>query len=221
MFAGRERALQPLPHLVSAGVDELVREVDRSPQPPPRRPPHRETRCRPWPRPPGRSGPGSPREAPRRVELGRVGDEVVVEVGEPLLANLLDRRPEAPLLSGQRVGLVVGRELDLHGHLVPRRGVRQRAVELRQQALRSQLDHQIGRLRALERLAVRSARVVDQHQVPVRGGPVHGLEAGEALAQPVELGLDRVLGHVGRRACPPRAPCTRRASPPAERRPRS
>ena len=101
-----------------------------------------------------------------------------------------------PFFPASASGLWSAGKLDLHGHLVPRRGVRQRAVELRQQALRSQLDHQIGRLRALERLAVRSARVVDQHQIPVRGGPVHGLEAREALAQPVELGLDRVLGHV-------------------------
>ena len=103
---------------------------------------------------------------------------------------------------------------DLDRHLVARRGARQRLVELRQQALGPQLDHQVGGLaspRTARRRRSPSSRSATRS--PVGGGAVHGLQAREALAQPIELGLRPRRPGPPPRPCPPRAPCTRRASP--------
>src|SRR4029079_9535321 len=102
-----ERALQPLPHLVSSGVDELFGEVDA------RRVGRRvDGGVAKVAVGPGLECGGDPTtdllsELLDGVELGGVGDEVVVELGEPLLANLLDGDLEAPQLSRQVLWPVV------------------------------------------------------------------------------------------------------------------
>ena len=50
---------------------------------------------------------------------------------------------------------------------------------------------------------------------PVRGGPLHRLEPRRALAQGVQLLVERALGHLRARPCRPRGPCTRRGWPSA------
>ena len=76
----------------------------------------------------------------------------------------------------------------------PAAAPRELGVELGQQALAAELDDEVARLRALERLAVDRAAEVDHDRVAGRRRPVDRGEAGEALAQPVELGRDRLVG---------------------------
>ena len=52
-------------------------------------------------------------------------------------------------------------------------------------------------LAALERLAVDGAAVVERDEVALGGGALDRAERGEALAQAVELGLDRLVGNLG------------------------
>ncbi len=154
-----------LPHVVGAGVNELLGQVDR-----------RVCRC-------GVDGGGAKvivgallergadavadlvAQLLERVELRRICGEIVVEIGELLLPHLLDRDREGRHLAGEPLGAVIVGKVHLDGHLVPRGGAGERLVELRQEGLGAQLDRQVGGLRALERLPVHRARVVDHEDV--------------------------------------------------------
>ena len=61
----------------------------------------------------------------------------------------------------------------------------------------AELDHLVATLAAGERHAVERAREVHHHEVAALGLAVDGLELGRALAQPVELLADRLVGDVG------------------------
>ena len=135
----------------------------------------------------------------QRLELGRLRGKLVVELGQVLLPDLLHGDREARLLARQALGLVVVVEPHLHRALVARCRAGEGLVELGQQAIRAELDHQVGGVRALERLAVDGPRVVDYDQVAGGGGAVHGVKAREPLAQPIQLGLNRVSGNLGLR----------------------
>ena len=76
-------------------------------------------------------------------------------------------------------------------------GADEPGVELRQQAGGAELDEEVLRLAALERLAVDPALEVDQQRIAGRGGSLDRRQAREPLAQPLELRLDRLVGHLG------------------------
>src|SRR5262249_58145871 len=70
-------------------------------------------------------------------------------------------------------------------------------LQLGQHAALAQLEQVVARGATLERISVDLALVVDQDDVPFRRLPLHRIEAREALAQPVELSLDGLLGNLG------------------------
>src|SRR5829696_2496509 len=194
--ARRQLALDPLPHLVRAGVDELVRDLDLRVRG------HRVHRrlAKLGPRPLLESlrelRADRLAELLERLELRGLGGEVVIELWEALLAHLLHADREGGGLAGELLRAVVVREGDLDRLLLAARGAHERGIELRKQALGADLDHEVARLGPLERLAPDRAREVDHYGVPRRGGAIDGREACEALAQAVELRLERVGGHL-------------------------
>ena len=123
--------------------------------------------------------------------------QLVVELGQALLLDLLDGHVEGRLLAGQVVGLVVVGEGDLHLAARPRGGSLQLLLEAGDQPTGAQLEQESARVAALEGLAVDRADEVDDHVVVACRSAVHGLQRGEGLAQPVELRVHVLLGHLG------------------------
>src|SRR6185503_1844018 len=124
---------------------------------------------------------------------GRVGGEVVVELGELLALDLLDRDLELGVAALELVSAVVVGERDLDGALVAGLGAGQLLLEAGHEPAGAELDELVARLAALEREAVDRAAVVHDDEVVLARRLVDGLEAGGALAQRVELALDGVL----------------------------
>ena len=156
-----------------------------------------------------------------RLELGRLGGEVVVEVGQVLLAHLLDRERELRRLAGQVGGLMIVGEGDLDRALVAGRGAGQRGR-------RTPAAGPRRRARSRSR-ATRSPRTARRRSSPrSRSRPRRRPRPG---ARPASGCRSRLAGarprhRSPRRAprpppCRPRAPCTRRARPSGGRRPRS
>ncbi len=123
------------------------------------------------------------------VELARQTRELVVERGQHLLLDRLDRDGDIG-----RLALVLAQQLRREGDgragLLPADGVVQ-PVEHRPGA---DLVAQPGRLDALELLPVAGGGQVQGHEVVVAGRPVDAGQAGEPLAQPVDLGVDLGVG---------------------------
>ena len=102
-----------------------------------------------------------------RVEAASLEGELVVEVGQALLAHLLDRRLEGRLLAGQLLGPVLVREVDFQLAVLARRRPEQLVLEARDEPARAELDRLAAALAALERLVVEEAGVVEHHEVAV------------------------------------------------------
>ena len=155
-----------------------------------------------------------------RVEAG-LGGELVVELGQLLGLDLLDRDGELGLLAGQLLGAVVVGERDLDRALLAGDRARELLLEARDEPARAELDHLVAALAAGEGDAVERAQVVHHHEVALGGGALDRLQPAGALAQALDLGGRRPRRRRRARACRPRGPCTRRASPWGGRRSRS
>ena len=98
------------------------------------------------------------------------------------------------------LGVVVGGEGDLDLALLSRLGPGELRLEALDQLVTPQLQQVVGCLAALERLAVDRALEVDQERVALGGGALDRLQPGEALADPLDLPLDDVVGDLDLRA---------------------
>ena len=127
------------------------------------------------------------------VELGGVGGEVVVELRQDFLPHLLHLHFEDGVLAGQFRLLVLVGEGDLDLDLVARRGADQLVLEVVDQLARAERQQVVVGLAALEGLVVDEALEVHQHRVALLRGALDRLEAGEALADPIDLGVDHLL----------------------------
>src|SRR5205823_986010 len=74
---------------------------------------------------------------------------------------------------------------------------RELLLEARDQPARPELQQLVAALAALERLAVDRAHVVHDDEVAFARGLLDRLEPGSALAQRLELGLNRLVGGLG------------------------
>ena len=97
---------------------------------------------------------------------------------------------------GQLLGAVVVGEGDLDRALVAGARALELVLEAGHEAAGAELDHLVAALAAGERLAVERAEEVHHHEVAAGGGAVGRLELGAALAQGLDLGLDRLVADV-------------------------
>ena len=129
------------------------------------------------------------------VEVAHRPDEVVVEVGQDLLAELAQLDLEVGLLAGQRLLAVVVREGDVEALRVADVEPDEVVLEARDQAvLADDQRHPLGRA-ALERRAVAGALVLDDRVVALLRSAV--LDRGEGRVLVAEL-LDDLVD-LGRR----------------------
>ena len=153
----------------------------------------------------------SSRSSAERVEAGRLGGELVVELGQPLGLDLLDGDGEAGRLPASVLAPVVLGERDLDGALSPAPAPDELLLEAGDQAARAELEQLVAALAALERLAVDRADVVDHHVVAARprgARPSRAWRSARAAARaPRRPARRRPAARGGR----PRGPCTRRA----------
>ena len=125
-----------------------------------------------------------------RVEAGSLGGEVIVDLGQVLGLDLVDRDLELRLLAGQlRHRIVVG-ERDRHRPLLAGARARELLLESRHQPARAELDQLIAPGASLELRSTDGAHVVDHHVVAVLGRALHGVERRQPVAQPVDLLVD-------------------------------
>src|SRR4051794_6234729 len=136
-------------------------------------------------------------ELVERVEAGAVHGEMVVDGRERLLLDLLDLHGEDGLLPRQVLGLVVVGERHADLVILARAGARELLLEAGDEAARPELDELVGALAAGEGLTVDRAVVVHDDEVALRGGAVGRVELGEALAELLDLGVDRLVGDLG------------------------
>ena len=123
------------------------------------------------------------------VELAGGRREVVVELGELLGLHTADGRRD---LSGP-AGEVAGDQLGVEGAALTIGGAGDGVVEASYQRTGADFVRQAARLGAGHRLAVDAGRQVDREVVALLRRPVGGLQHGEAVTQPVELGVDVVI----------------------------
>ena len=135
-----------------------------------------------------------------RVEARRVGGEVVVQLGELLLAHVLDGDLELRVLARQVLGLVVVREGHGDRALLAGAHADELLLEAGDEPAGAQLDHLVAALAALEGHVVDRAEVVHDEVVALGGPALDGLELGLALAQRLDLGVDVLVA--GRRLAP-------------------
>ena len=127
------------------------------------------------------------------VELARELREVVVELGELLdLDGLHGHRDVGFLALGRAAGQLA----------LERRGVAggqagQRVVQAVEHRAAAELVRLAGRLGVLDELAVHARGQVDRRVVAVLRRALRGLEAGEALAQVVQVLIDVLVGDLG------------------------
>ena len=128
-----------------------------------------------------------------RVVAAGLDGELVVQLGQPLLLDLLDLDRELGVLAGQVLGRVVVGEGDVatvrSSPAAPPSSCSSKPGTSRPDPSSSRKPR---RLAALEGLAVDAAGEVDHHVVAVGGLALHGLERGERLAHALELGLHLV-----------------------------
>ncbi len=104
---------------------------------------------------------------------------------------------EDRVLAGQLLGLVVLGEGDLDLALVAGAGAGELLLEALDQLAAAELEQVVAGLAALEGLAVEQALEVDQQHVAVGGGALDRLELGEAVADPLDLAVDDLVGRLG------------------------
>src|SRR3954468_23910023 len=131
-------------------------------------------------------------ELVERVEA-RLGGEVVVERRELLRLELLDGDGEGRLLAREVGRAVVVRKGDRDGAVLAGRCALELFLEARHEAARAELDHLVAPLAAGEPLAVERAHEVHHDEVAALGGALDGLQAPGALAQPLDLLVDRLV----------------------------
>ena len=134
-----------------------------------------------------------------RVEARLLGERVV-DLGQLLRLDLLDGDGELGVLPGEVLGAVVLRERHLDRDVVI--GVRalELVLEARDEPAGAELDELVATFATLERHAVDRADVVDGQEVAVLGRALDGVEPGEAIAQRVDLSVDRLVGGLRLRA---------------------
>ena len=130
------------------------------------------------------------------VELGGLGGELVVEVGQHLGLDLVDGDLEVQLLLGGLLG-VVG-VLGVEGELVAGGGAGELLVELGHDAAGADLVEVGAGHEPVEDLAVLAALDVDGDVVALGGGPLDDLELGELAADALDLVVDLFVGGDGR-----------------------
>ena len=150
---------------------------------------------------------------PEGVEVGVVGGEVVVEVGQRLLAHLLDLDREDRVLAGELLGPVLVGEGDLDRALLARRGAGQGLVEPLDELARSRAragSRSRSRPRMPRRRSRRRSRSGGSRPRRRRARRSRGPRGSRAGAR-----SPRRRPRRGPRArpCRPRGPCTRPASP--------
>ena len=126
------------------------------------------------------------------LELADLGDPLVGELGQHLLLGLLDQHLERDFVAGalaEALGQRVVELEDVAGALAV-----QLLVELRHDDARPDLVEVVGGGEALDRLVVDVALDVDLGVVAVGERRVGVLEVGEALAERVDLAVDRLVG---------------------------
>ena len=79
----------------------------------------------------------------------------------------------------------------------PALGAGELLLEALDQLAAAELEQVVGGLAALERLAVEQALEVDQQHVALGGGALDRLQPGEALADPLDLAVDDLVGRLG------------------------
>ena len=79
----------------------------------------------------------------------------------------------------------------------PALGAGELLLEALDQLAAAELQQVVGRLAALEGLAVEQALEVDQQHVALGGGPLDRLEPGEAFADPLDLAVDDLRRRLG------------------------
>ena len=126
-----------------------------------------------------------------RVELAVLGGEIVVEIRQHALLDLLDLRGVGDGLAAQLLAAVVVGVGDLDADGVAGTAAAQLLVEAGQQPFRAELDHVVARARRGQALAVDLSVEVDDQEVALLGGPIHGRHAGALHAQPLELSRER------------------------------
>ena len=104
---------------------------------------------------------------------------------------------EDRVFAGQLLGLVVVGEGDLDLALLAGLGAGRAAPRSPRSAAAAELQQVVGGRAALEGLAVEQALEVDQQRVALGGGALDRLELGEALADPLDLAVDDVVGDLG------------------------
>ena len=119
-----------------------------------------------------------------RVELAGGARELVVELGQHLPLDLLDRDLDR---RGRVVGELVGDGLRLAG-----RRADERRLDLLHEPAGAELDDRVAL-----RLAVGRDDVDDERVALLRGAVLGGHELGDRLAQRLELLGDELLGHLG------------------------
>ena len=139
----------------------------------------------------------SARSSSRAVELGCLGGEIVVELGQDLFPHLLDLDREDGVFAGELLGLVVVGEgdLDLTGLATGCSG--ELLLEALDQLAAAELEQVVARLAALEGLAVEQTLEVDQQHVSLGRGAIDRLQLGEAFADPFDLTIDEFLRRLG------------------------
>ena len=131
-------------------------------------------------------------ELGHRLELRRVRGPLVGELGEDLLLHLGEAQLELQLALLLRVR-VRGGELERGaGH-----GAHEVLVDLRSDGTRAhRVAVVVGRQPRL-RFAVERSRDVDRDRVAALGGAVDGLQGAVEVAHAVDLGVERLLVHIG------------------------
>ena len=168
--AGLKGALEALPELVGAGVDQVVRKVDRGVLGSGLHGGIPELHLRAALDDLGHTVADLSAELVEGVELRRGLGEVVVELGQFLLAHFADLHVEDRRLARQVLGAVVLGEADVEVGLLAGALADESFFELGQKALGAELHGHVRAGSALERFAVNGALVVDDDHVAVGGG---------------------------------------------------
>ena len=198
-----ERVQDALPHLARARLDQRSGHLHLAPERPPRRARPRGTPARPWPLLGLEQAPADVlAQLVDRVEAG-VDREVVVDLGELLALDLLDRHLEACRAAGELGARVVGREGQLERALLAGAGARR--APRSKPAIRLPEPSSISWSRpappsngsACRLRSTSEPSVVDDDEVALRGGTLDRLQARETVAQLVDLALDLLVGDRG------------------------
>ncbi len=149
----------------------------------------------------------SARSSTERVELADRGRELVVELRQHPLLHVLHGDVERGRLAGDARVLVIRGQRQIDVALVARLHADQALLELGRQPAGAELDAVVGAGAVVERLAVDRALEVDDEEVALRRAALDRVQLCDASAQPLDLGVDRLVAAPRPAAVRPRAPC--------------